>query len=407
MTKRIKILYTTPILHYPNFSGPHLNIENSLKALSMIADIYLYSRISRDEVGGMKAIKHYEKYTQGLFFSPLNRIYPTNLVNVLTAFIFGKKYFAPHSESERIYKDILKKAQDTKANIIWLGFGNISYPLLKFIKRNSSYRVVLQTDSVWSRFILRGLPYTKDYHRRIRIKKEGKVKEKEERWGSQLADITTAVSEVDAQYYRKFVKNDRIKIFSNVIDLEEYIRVVPQNIKKPAIFLGGSFWKESPMEDAARWFINNIWPIIKKKTPEVYLYIAGKGSDERLKNVKDSNIFIEGRVRSFKSYLKESSVSVVPLRFESGTRFKILEAGAYEIPVVSTTLGAEGLELQDGKNILIADETERFADQIIYLLNHKKNAKEMGIKLKKVVEKKYSVQSLMSQGKDIIKYLIS
>lgn len=406
MKKRLKILFVSPILHYPNLSGPHIHIENSLKAISEIADIYLYSRVSPDEIGGLEAIDHYKKYTQEIFYPPLSRIYPTNIVNTLTEVIFKKKYFAPHSESQRIYQDILKKAQIAEADLIWLGFGNISYPLLKFIKKNSSFKVVLQTDSVWSRYILRSLPYIKDGQKKEKIKIEGLAKIKEEKSATKMADVTTVVSEVDADYYRHLAKDrQKIKIFSNVIDLDIFKPLDSKKLKNPAIVIGGTFWRGSPMEDAARWFISESWPIIKREIPKIYLYIIGRGSNQVLKDINDPNIFIEGQVQSFGSYFKGAEISLVPLRFESGTRIKILEAGALARPVISTSLGAEGLKVKNGHHLLIADEPKMFARVVIKLLKNKRIAQRLGTNLKLLVDKNYCLKSSIKEAKVIINSL--
>lgn len=401
-----KILFTTPILHYPSIGGPHLHIKNSLKALSLVAEVYLYSRISKDEIGGQKAINYYQHFCKKIYFPPFGRIFPTNISNIVTNKIFRKKFFPPHSEDILIYRDILKIAQSLKVDLIWLGFGNISYPLLEFLKTNSKYKVILQTDSVWSRYILRALPYKNDRAELKRIKNEGKAKEKEERRGAKIADVTTAVSKIDAKYYQEFVKDSsRVRIFSNVIDLDDYRHPATKSLRKPAILLGGTFFAGGPMEDAAKWFVADIWPLIKKEISEVHLYIVGRGSDKVLKIIKDNNIFIAGQVESVTAYLKGSDISIVPLRFESGTRFKILEAGACKIPVVSTSLGCEGLEINNKRNILIADTKTKFAQACIKLLKDKKNSDLISNNLFKLVEKKYTIKNLAKEAKEIINYL--
>jgi hypothetical protein len=103
--------------------------------------------------------------------------------------------------------------RQAKPDVIWLGFGNISYALLKYLKRRNAYPVVLDTDSVWSRLILRNLPYASTKEQRDAIEAQGLEKVEEEKWGTALADLTTAVSEVDAQYYRSLAKHpDQIRV---------------------------------------------------------------------------------------------------------------------------------------------------------------------------------------------------
>jgi glycosyltransferase involved in cell wall biosynthesis len=404
----LKILYTTPILHYPPESGPSLRVENSIKALSKISNLYLYSRSSIYNIGGKRALDFYKIYYKNVYFSPLSSFYLPNVFNVFTEKIFRKKILPVRTESEEIYRDILRIADKTRANIIWLGYGNLSYPLLKYLKQNSSYKVVLDTDSVWSRFVLRGLPFAQKEKEKTKIIKAGKAKEAEEIWGAKLADVTTAVSEVDASYYRQFVrKKDQVKIFSNVIDLETYqLGSKKENNRYPSLLLSGTFWPGSPMEDAARWFIDKVWPEIKHKIPKIKLYIIGKGSDKVLNLVDEKQIIIKGQVESVLPYFFNASLMVVPLRFESGTRFKILEAGACGIPVVSTTLGAEGLKLKNNIEIEIADTVRQFASSVISLLLSKEKSQTIATNLKKIVRQNYDLRTLEHQGYEIIKSLL-
>ena len=95
----------------------------------------------------------------------------------------------------------------------------------------------------------------------------------------------------------------------------------------------------------------------------------------------------------------------MPLRFESGTRFKILEAGACAIPVVSTTLGAEGIPAIDGKDILIADTPEDFANLIVKVINNPQMADHLGSNLRKLVAKHFSIDALATEGQNIIDFL--
>jgi glycosyltransferase involved in cell wall biosynthesis len=105
-------------------------------------------------------------------------------------------------------------------------------------------------------------------------------------------------------------------------------------------------------------------------------------------------------------HLCYADVAIVPLRFESGTRFKILEAAACGIPIVSTTLGAEGLAVSHGEDILIADRPRSFADSIIRLIKDRDFALRVAKNLKTLVYEKYSLKSLTQEGQRILEYLL-
>jgi len=405
------ILFATPVLHHPPIGGPTLRIENSIKALARISDLHVYSRAKIDQIGGVRARDFYQQCCHNFYFAPL----ADNSNRYISFIRRGIDYLARRIVGSNIleienFGYLLKTANRIKADIIWLGYGNISYPLLRYIKTHSNYKVVVDTDSVWSRFVLRGLPYAKSEKKRRKIERSGHAKEEEERWGTPLTHVTTAVSEVDALYYRGLVDTPgKIHLFSNVIDLDVYKKMplAPIDFKKPCIYLAGTFWFNSPMEDAARWTIDEVLPYLRQKIPNLHFYIVGNDSDRVLKDIQSPNITITGQLESVLPYLRHASMALVPLRFESGTRFKILEAGACGIPVVSTTLGAEGIAVTDGQDILIADEPKQFADAIFKIIDNPAFAESLGSNLKKLVSDRYSIETLAQEGQQILDYVTS
>lgn len=402
----VRILYTTPVLHYPTAGGPFLRVKNSIKALNRVSELHIVARVPSDSIGGIAAQEFYEGHCQNFVFAPsvarettasqrLNRI--------------QKKQQKRDDAQARDAAFILRYAREHSIDIVWCGYGNISFELLRAIKQgNSAIKVVCDTDSIWSRFILRELPYERSLMRKAGIYRAGKKKEREERVWVNLADVTTAVSEVDAAYYRALAKEpDRIKIFSNVVDIDQYVKPTSYEcgLSKPFIYLAGTFWEGSPMEKGAQWVIERVLPIVQKRIPNVNLVILGSGSAETLSGITASNVTIVGKVQTVLPYLCQADVSIVPLFFESGTRYKILEAGACSIPVVSTTLGAEGIPVSHGKDIMIADSPTEFAQAIVSFIEDKEHAQAIANNLRKLVQTRYSIQTLQNEAQEIIQHL--
>jgi glycosyltransferase involved in cell wall biosynthesis len=403
------VLFATPILQYPPLGGPALRIDSSIKALSRVCKVHVYCRTNLASIGGAGALKFYERYAQKCYLARFEfpgdwrTSFVKRVSNALSRRIFGRLLFdVSHQES---FQTLLDLADQINADIIWLGFGNISYPLLRYLKERQGRPVVVDTDSVWSRFILRGLPYASTDQERAQIETRGSEKVEEERWGAALADVTTAVSEVDAEYYRSLTKNpDRVQIFGNAIDFDNYWPrpPAPPKFKKPCLLLAGTFYFRSPMEDAARWMIDDIFPLIQRQVPNVHLYIVGKHSEQMLADIHNPAVTVTGTVPSILPYLHHAAAALVPLRFESGTRFKILEAGACGIPVISTALGAEGLSVEDGESILIADGALQFAKCAIDILTKPALGAALGQRLQELVRASYSVQALSNQADQIL-----
>jgi glycosyltransferase involved in cell wall biosynthesis len=251
---------------------------------------------------------------------------------------------------------ILKIIDKTNIEVIWFGYGNISYQLIYAIRMaRPNIKIVCDTDSVWSRFILRELPFTKNIFRRALLRLKANRKEWEEKAMTQLCNITTAVSEIDAGYYQSISQgNNQIYLFPNVIDLKDYSlnSVTLFNLKKPCMFLSGTFGnKYSSMNIAANWVLDKVLPLVQSQIPDIHLYIVGKNADISLRDAASDYVTIIGKIPSVLPFLCHANVSLVPLMFESGTRFKILEAAVCRVPIVSTTLGAEGLPVIHGSNL--------------------------------------------------------
>jgi glycosyltransferase involved in cell wall biosynthesis len=122
-----------------------------------------------------------------------------------------------------------------------------------------------------------------------------------------------------------------------------------------------------PNRDGAQWFLSEVLPLLLSRTPDVRVLLIGAGG-ESLTLPDYGHVVVTGFVDELSDLLSETDVAVVPLRAGGGTRIKIVEAWAHNIPVVSTTLGAYGLGATDGENVLLADEPQAFADAIAVAL---------------------------------------
>ena len=312
--------------------------------------------------------------------------------------------------AERDASYIAELVQKHATTVVWFGHGQISFPLIRAVKALlPDIKVVCDTDSVWSRFILRELPFQPNPLRRRLIAWRGRRKEKEERQWVNLCEITTAVSEIDAAYYRESaIDPRRVRIFANAIDIENYTSnpQPPPDLKKPCIYLAGTFGHyHSPMDVAARWVLDEVLPRLRRRIPDIHFYIVGRDSDRTLAHRADKHVSVKGMLASVLPYLRHADVAIVPLKFESGTRFKILEAGACGVPLVSTTLGAEGIGVSDRENILVADTAEAFAAAIVEIFKNPDYARTLGRRLHDLVAQRYSLDAQKREGQSIIRFL--
>jgi len=155
------------------------------------------------------------------------------------------------------------------------------------------------------------------------------------------------------------------------------------------VFTGSMDWV--PNEDAILYFADQILPIVSRSIPECTLTVVGRNPSSGLVQLGLTNpqIRVLGRVDDVRDYISRSAVYVVPIRIGGGTRLKIFEAMAMAKPVVSTSVGAEGLPISDGREVLMADDPENFAHAIIRLLRDPKLATSLGEAARTLVCEKF------------------
>jgi glycosyltransferase involved in cell wall biosynthesis len=399
----MRVLFTTPILEHPPAGGPQLRVENSIKALSTPCELHVVSRATRRSVGEAGEAL-YRSLSRGFYYAPafagnryLRRIRRTLLR-------------ANRDETRSSAQFIVDLVDQLGIDVVWFGHGQISFPLIREVKAaRPDLKTVCDTDSVWSRYVLRELPFAADPIRRAQIERAGREKEAEERAWVNLCEVTTAVSEVDADYYRAIAREPaRIQVFSNAIDVRQYETVppAPPDLVHPCMYLAGSFVPAgSPMEVAATWVLEEVLPRVRQELPDIRFYIVGRGSQTISAAVDGPDVVVKGKLPSVLPYLCHADVALVPLKFESGTRFKILEAGACGVPLVSTVLGAEGIPVIDNEHILLADDPLPFAQAIVKLIKDRPFAEQLAQNCRQLVRERYTIESLSREAAHILEYL--
>src|SRR5262249_47226836 len=160
------------------------------------------------------------------------------------------------------------------------------------------------------------------------------------------------------------------------------------------VFTGSMDWM--PNEDAMVHFVERILPRIAAAVPGVKMTIVGRNPSRRVLELAaaGSTVNVTGRVDDVRPYLDRAAVCVVPLRIGGGTRLKIFEAMAMGKPVVATTVGAEGLPVRPGRELLIADEPESFAASVVSLLQNPRAAKLLGLSARTFVRDGFRWESV-------------
>ncbi|MEA3407085.1 MAG: glycosyltransferase [Chloroflexota bacterium] len=194
------------------------------------------------------------------------------------------------------------------------------------------------------------------------------------------ADGVVVVSKADARAVRRLLPALSPRVVPNGVDVERYHPQLPDSLplRHPALVFTGKM-DFRPNVDAMVWFYDRVWPLLRAAVPDVQLYVVGKSPHARLSSLaNDPAITVTGYVEDILPYFGGADVYIVPLRVGGGTRLKVLEAMAAGLPLVSTSLGAEGIPLISGTHALLADTPTDFAQAVRSLLDDPRRRQSLG-----------------------------
>jgi glycosyltransferase involved in cell wall biosynthesis len=201
-------------------------------------------------------------------------------------------------------------------------------------------------------------------------------------------DGIAAVSPVEEAWARTHAPAARVALVPNGVSVDHFRRLDCPAAGRRLVFSG--LMNYPPNEDAVGWFCDDVLPIVARQYPDVSFTIVGDKPTPSVRALAlRPGVEVTGQVPDVRPYLAKSVAAVVPLRSGAGTRLKILEAMAMQRPVVSTTIGAEGLDLEHGENILLADSREQFAASVCTLLGHPHLADRLGRQGERLVRETY------------------
>lgn len=207
-------------------------------------------------------------------------------------------------------------------------------------------------------------------------------------------NAVVAVSAVDRDLLRGDYGIEQVYDVPTGVDTDFFQPFYGEGNPTELVFTGSMDWL--PNEDAIFYFAEEILPRVASKIPEITLTVVGRNPSKRLVEFAELNphLTVTGRVEDVRPYMDRAAAYVVPIRIGGGTRLKIFEAMAMAKPVISTSVGAEGLAVQDGKDLLIADEPQAFADAVITTLADKAFARQMGETARRLVCERFSWQQV-------------
>lgn len=390
----MRILQLTPRLPYPPDEGGRIGIFNLTKYLSSRGHEITLLCLTANQVENIRAnIQELKKWCD------VEVVYEntkTKLWGLLLNLFFRIPYTISKYHSRKVKDAIREILSKEKFDIVHIDSLHMAY-YSRFINREFSLPIVLREHNVETTIMERFYKNQKNLFIKFYAYLQWKKLRRYEAKTCGAFDKCFMITKEDEEKITKMNPGVKSCIISAGVDISYFYPLKVKEEPFSLIFVGNMRW--FPNVDGVLWFHNEVLPRIKEIFSEVKFYIVGHKPPIEVKELgkKDKNIIVTGFVKDVRPYVAKNSLYVVPLRIGGGMRLKILEAMAMEKPVISTSIGAEGVEAANGKDIIIADNGKNFAERTIKLLKNKDYRKRIAKNGKKLVEEKYKWESILEK----------
>jgi sugar transferase (PEP-CTERM/EpsH1 system associated) len=382
----MNILMVSPYVPSPT-SG---NRSRSYYLLKMLARQHTVSLLAIDDGVTPEApqnLESLEDFTSTIEIVPFTTKYPKRVRQLINIFIGRSTYLSQHitEDVQSVLDNLLARAQyDAIVFECALASDYRLPPQVKLIldQHNIEYEVLYRT------YLHETAPLRKWYNWRESLL----VKQAEIRL-CRRADALVMTSERELVAMKKILPDNFIAVVPNGVDIHYFNGDSAAEEREGSIIFTGSM-EYYPNIEAVLFFARKCWPLIREAIPGATWQIVGKNPlPDVQKLAKLAGVTVTGSVADVRPYFTQAAVSIVPLLVGGGTRLKILEAMAMRKPVVSTSLGCEGLAVEPDKHLLIADKPEAFAQSVIELLKTSEKRRALGVAGRALVEAEYSWES--------------
>jgi glycosyltransferase involved in cell wall biosynthesis len=389
----MKILMVTPYFPYPLVSGGQIRTYNLLKKLAPHHKITLVSYYREDKE--KEYLPELEKYCDEVVM--IKRRPAWSLLNILFAGVTPYPFLVSTYLSATARRRMAGLLENKDFDLIHI---ETFYLMPMLPKTNIPILLVEQTIEyqVYKNFV-------RDFKfwpiKPLLLFDVWKIKRWEEFYWRKATRLA-AVSQDDKKIMAETVAADKLEVIANGID-KDFFFSVERNVKEPTVFFVGNF-KWLPNREAVIHLVKDIWPKIKQQVDNARLLIVGRNvSDEIAAFRKKQGIEIKEDVEDIRAAFAQASVLLAPIRNGRGTKYKVLEAMACGVPVVTTPLGIEGIDAEEGKEVFVRREDGRLAEQAVKLLKDENLNSRMGKAGRRLVRKAYNWEEITAHLDQVYK----
>lgn len=288
----------------------------------------------------------------------------------------SRSYFVSRFYFKEFAEALTEVLKSTSFDVIHVE-GLFMAPYIPLMRKHSKAKIALRAHNVEYMIWERHLRNERSPLKRAYLGLQTKRLKKFELEAIQQFDMIVTITDVDKNVFEKLGYRRPMVTCITGVDTKAYAEKKDQITKPKTIFHFASMdWM--PNQEAVDWFMEKCWPEIHRSVPDAKLVLAGRYMPQRYLQLNSQNVEVIEKVADSKTFYNEHEIMLVPLLSGSGLRIKIIEGMAFGKPIVSTSVGAEGIAVSSGKNIMIADTPEEFSKAVIALLDDPEERMKVG-----------------------------
>lgn len=298
----------------------------------------------------------------------------TSIIGAVSNLFSRQSYFVSRFFFKEFELALIEKLKTVSFDIIQLeGVFMASY--IPIIKKYSNAIITLRSHNIEHQIWERHIGIEKNWLKKIYLSIQNKRLKTFEIKAFNMVDAIVTITDEDKKGITKLVGTKTIHTTVTGINLESYEAKAEAKKVNSVFHFASMDWL--PNIEAVDWLLQNVWHEVLKQKPEAELVLAGRGMPQRFKTLKQKNITVIENVKSAQEFYQYYDIMLVPLFSGSGLRIKLVEGLAYGKPIVTTSIGAEGISYTHQKELIIADTKEEFVNAIVSLLSDNESKKQL------------------------------
>lgn len=383
----MRILLLTQVLPYPPDSGPKVKTWNVIKYLAERHEVTLASFVRGDQSAD---VAHLRRYCQAVHTVPMERSAAQDDLAMVRSIFTSQPWMMVRDDRRAMRRLVDRLTAEQRFDVAHADQLNMA----QYAERvRNAFKILDAHNALWLLYKRLWETMSPGPRKWLLGRDWRLLKAYEGRLICEF-DAVLAVTDNDRVALREAAGEPvDITVIPITVDTDEVTPVARQPEANHILHIGTMYWP--PNIDAVKWFVDQVYPLVRKQRSDVQFDVVGSRPPAELLALNEAGLGINvtGYVEDPTPYQRQAAVMVVPLLAGGGMRVKILNALAEGIPIVSTTLGYEGIEVMPGRDILVDDTPGGFADQVLRVLNDPVLGRQLAANGRKLVEEVYDYRS--------------